>query len=93
MRIEESGQGHLKFRTVSDGSKVAQWLSWRSSDVSWKAVDGRHTSVTWQVGFDRQLDPAWYFVSWERAAVKQAADYLITANAKPGRSATEGAKP
>jgi hypothetical protein len=35
------------------------------------------------VHFERQLDPAWYFASLERAVVKQAAGYLIQANATP----------
>jgi hypothetical protein len=39
--------------------------------------------VTWTIHFNRQLDPAWYFVPWERAAVHEAARYLILANATP----------
>lgn len=83
MRVVETRPGYARFVTVSDGSKLAQWLRWRSSEVSWHAVDTRHTEVTWEVRFDRALDPAWYFTPLERAAVRQAAAYLITANAEP----------
>jgi hypothetical protein len=79
----EPDSGHVRFETVSDSSKLTQWLRWRSSDVSWHAIDSTHTTVTWRIGFDRQLDPYWYFAPWEQLAVHQAAAYLITANATP----------
>jgi hypothetical protein len=83
MRVSESRPGYVRFATVSDGSKLTQWLLWDSSEVEWKAIDGEHTQVTWTVHFERQLDPAWYFVPWERAAVHEAAKFLIEANATP----------
>jgi hypothetical protein len=83
MRIEESRPGYVRFATVSDASKLTQWLLWDSSEVAWKAVDADHTQVTWRIHFERQLDPAWYFVPWERFAVHDAASYLIDANATP----------
>ena len=73
----------VRFETVSDGSKLTQWLRWESSDVSWAPIDSRSTLVTWKVTFSRQLDPAWYFVPWERLTVREAARYLITINAEP----------
>ncbi len=77
--------GRIRFETISDSSKLTQWLRWRSSDVEWHAIDDTHTAVTWRIGFDRELDPYWYFAPWEQFAVHQAADYLITANATPER--------
>ena len=71
------------FKTVSDGSKLTQWVRWESSDVTWMAIDATHTQVTWAIYFERELDPAWYFSPWERAAVRAAAGYLIEANATP----------
>jgi hypothetical protein len=79
----QTGAGHVRFETISDSSKLTQWLRWRSSDVSWRAIDSTHTAVTWRIGFDRQLDPNWYFAPWEQFAVHQAAGYLISANATP----------
>jgi hypothetical protein len=69
--------------TISDTTKLTQWLRWQSSEVEWHAVDAQRTSVTWRVNFERELDPAWYFVPWERVAVREAAGYLIEANASP----------
>jgi hypothetical protein len=46
-------------------------------------MEGGKTRVTWRIRFERQLDPAWYFTAWERAAVREAAEYLIAANATP----------
>lgn len=83
MRVAERRPGYVRFETVSDGSKLTQWIRWDASDVKWTPIDARHTRVTWRVHFERELDPAWYFIPWERAAVRDAAKYLIEANATP----------
>jgi hypothetical protein len=83
MRITESRPGYVCFNAIHDGSKLAHWIAWDSSEVEWTPVDATHTAVTWRIQFDRQLDPAWYFVPLERAAVHEAAAYLIDANATP----------
>ena len=83
MRISESRPGYVRFSAVKDGSKLAHWIAWDSSEVEWMPIDATHTAVTWRIQFDRELDPAWYFVPLERAAVHEAAAYLIDANATP----------
>lgn len=85
MRVKERRPGYARFETVSDQSKLTQWVQWTSSEVEWTALDQGHTTVTWRIDFTRQLDPAWYFTPWERAAVRKAAAYLICANATPVR--------
>ena len=81
MRVAKRGPRYVRFETVSDDSKLTQWIRWSGSDVEWTPVDATHTRVTWRIHFDRQLDPAWYFTPWERSAVRAAAGYLIDANA------------
>lgn len=83
MRVAEVRPGYVRFETVSDGSKLTQWLRWRSSEVTYTPVEGSHTAVTWRITFDRQLDPYWYFTPWEKLAVHEGAGYLIRANAVP----------
>lgn len=83
LRITERKASYVRFETVSDTTKLTQWLRWQSSEVSWRAIDPQHTTVTWRIQFDRQLDPAWYFAPWERTAVHEAARYLIAATATP----------
>lgn len=85
MRVTDCEPHSVRFETVSDRSKLTQWLRWDASEVSWRALDSEHTQVTWRVYFERRLDPAWYFGPWERAAVREAAKYLIEANATPLR--------
>lgn len=87
MRVVASQQGYVRFETVSDTSKLTQWIAWTSSEVQWKQIDGAHSLITWRVHFERQLDPAWYFAPLERAAVHEAAKYLIVANAMPHANA------
>jgi hypothetical protein len=86
MRVAEQRPGYVRFETISDASKLTQWVRWDSSEVSWKTIDATHTEVTWKINFERQVDPAWYFVLWERAAVHEGAKYLIAANATPAES-------
>ena len=83
MRVAERRPGYARFETVSDTSKLTQWLRWDDSEVEWAPVDPGHTRVTWRMDFERQLDPAWYFAPWERTAVRAAASFLIAANATP----------
>jgi hypothetical protein len=85
MRVAERRAGYVRFETVSDASKLTQWVRWDGSEVEWRAIDAGHTRVTWTIHFERQLDPAWYFAPWERAAMRDAAKYLIEANATPAR--------
>lgn len=83
IHVTEHRPGFVHFQTISDNSKLTQWIAWDYSEVEWKQLDSSHTQVTWRVQFERQLDPAWYFAPLERTAVEQAARYLIQANAAP----------
>jgi hypothetical protein len=83
LKVSESHPGYVRFDAVSDSSKVAHWLDWKSSEVNWTALDARHTRVDWTLHFERRLDPAWYFRPWERYAAHLAAEFLIQANAIP----------
>ena len=86
LKVEEFRPGYVRFRAVSDRSKIAHWLDWKSSEVEWIELDSDHTRVTWKLHFQRRLDPAWYFRPWERYATELAADYLIRSNANPAGS-------
>lgn len=83
LRVAEHRKNFVRFEVMQDTSKLTQWIVWSSSEVTWNAVDAQHTRVVWRVYFDRELDPAWYFAPLERVVVKQAARYLIEANANP----------
>src|SRR5437764_3688495 len=45
MQVIDSEPGHVRFVVVSDNSKIAHWLAWRSSEVRWNAIDAGHTRV------------------------------------------------
>lgn len=82
-RIAETRPNYVRMETVSDSTKLTQWVRWQSSEVEWRPIDTEHTAVTWRVHFARELDPAWYFIPWERFTVRLAAQYMIEANATP----------
>jgi hypothetical protein len=75
--------GRVTFIALTDHSKIAHWLEWKSATIEWKAIDGHHTQVSWTLRYRRDLDPSWYFGPWERYAVSLAAEYLIESNATP----------
>jgi hypothetical protein len=83
MHVTAARPGYVRFDRKSDASKLTQWLDWRTSEITWQALSPTQTTVTWTIHFDRKLDPAWYFIPWERSAVHEAAAYLIQANATP----------
>jgi hypothetical protein len=81
--VAQTNGEEVLFQAASDSSKLTQWLLWKSSRVQWQQIDATHTRVTWETTFDRQLDPWWYFVPWERYAVHESTAYLLTATATP----------
>jgi hypothetical protein len=77
----------VRFRAISDQTKIGQWLHWDGADVEWLPVPreggARATQVRWTLRYSRRLDPAWYFSPFERYATSLAADYLVQAAATP----------
>jgi hypothetical protein len=82
MRVAARRDGYVRFEALSDSSKLARWLVWNASEVTWRPIDDSHTEVKWRVFFERQLDPAWYFGPLESLAAYEAAGYLIAVNAR-----------
>ena len=83
-RVAERDSQFVRFAPSSDDSYVTHWLTWRSSEVRWRAVSPRTTRVEWTLRYRRRLDPAWYFAPLERYGVGVAAGYLIESLATPG---------
>ena len=83
MEVTRRTPNAVRFATVSDTTRVAEWLGWKTSDVSWtpSAVGG--TDVTWTVQYERKLAPFWYFDPIQRAAVSATGGYLIDSLATP----------
>lgn len=69
----------VEFRTIADSTPLATWLTWRSADVTWRAVDAGHTEITWSLSYTRRLAPAWYFGPIEAVVTQRAAAYLLDA--------------
>jgi hypothetical protein len=49
------------FRIVEDSSITDRWFDWRDATITWTAVDAGHTEVRLAIGYERGLDPSWYF--------------------------------
>ena len=83
MEVAASGSDWVRFRPVSDATKIAEWLTWQSAEVSWTDLGDGRTRVRWALTYQRSLDPAWYFGPWESLVTTLAADYLIQSAATP----------
>jgi hypothetical protein len=83
LELEESRQGLVRWRAVSDSSHMTHFLNWREAIVQWEPVDADTTRVTWTLRYRRGLDPSWYFGPLERFAVRLAAGSLIDSVATP----------
>lgn len=81
--ITERTENSVRFRAVSDTSKIAPWLEWQEAEVLWIGDTNGHTLVTWTLRYQRRLDPAWYFGPLEHYAAGLTAGYLIDTVATP----------
>ncbi|GGC68852.1 hypothetical protein IEU95_02390 [Hoyosella rhizosphaerae] len=77
--IEDRTDESVTFRTVSDTTPIASWLAWESSEVRWQPIDKDHTEITWEITYNRELAPSWYFGPLQRYFTSKSAEYLISA--------------
>ena len=77
VQITERGDNYIHSQVVSDDSYLKNYLDWKTSRVEWQAIDANHTKVKWSIGYDRKVDPAWYFGPLEAYTVELVADMLI----------------
>lgn len=82
-RVSARSPQHAVFTLISDDSYISHYLRWQTSTVRWQAVDAGHTRVTWEIAYERKLDPAWYFGPLQRFYVGLAAGALIDNLATP----------
>lgn len=82
-QITGKGSNYIESTVVSDDSYVSTYLDWKSSKVSWQAIDKKNTKVTWEISYKRKLDPSWYFGTLEHYTVSLMAQALIKYAATP----------
>ncbi|MEE9328418.1 MAG: hypothetical protein V3U71_14115 [Cocleimonas sp.] len=77
------GDNFIESKILSDDSYVNTYLNWQKGKVSWQALDKAHTKVTWEIHYERKLDPAWYFGTLEYYTTILMANALIKYAATP----------
>jgi hypothetical protein len=83
LEVAARGPGFVRFHRVSDSSGLARFLDWQESEVRWEEVSPGVTRVRWTLGYERRLDPGWYFGPWQRYAAGLAAGGVIETVATP----------
>ena len=84
--VAERGEDYVRFVMTHDNSYLSNYLTWRYSKVQWKALGPGTTQVTWTLGYDRKLDPAWYFHPLQALYVRLTAAIFIDQLADPSGS-------
>ena len=82
-RITDKGDHWIQFTPVSDDSYINHYLEWKRSTVRWEHWGTNQTKVTWELDFQRKLDPSWYFGPLQSYAATLAAEALIDNVATP----------
>ena len=93
LEVTERGPDHATFKAVADTSKIADWVTWQQAKVSWRAANSASgdtssavssaeseiagSEVTWELAWQRRVDPKWYFGPLQQFTAKLAASYLI----------------
>ncbi|KWV34689.1 hypothetical protein [Micromonospora rifamycinica] len=75
--VETADAGRIGFRFVEDSSITARWFRWRHAELSWRAVDERHTEVRIRVDYTRGLDPSWYFGPIQQVLLGAGTGHLL----------------
>jgi len=78
IRATRIARDEIEFDFVEDSTKVGSWITWKKASLKW-AVEGEQVTVIWNVVFQRNLDPYWYFSPVQNYAVKLANHYLLNA--------------
>ena len=37
----------VQFKAISDSSEIANWLTWQTAEIHWRAVNDEQTRLTW----------------------------------------------
>ncbi len=76
LRVVERKPGTVKFRMISDTTKIASWMGWRTARVEWQPAASGKLRVRWSFEYERRLDPAWYFGPLQAYAVELGGSFL-----------------
>ncbi|MEU1752522.1 hypothetical protein ABZ436_07695 [Micromonospora matsumotoense] len=75
--VETVAAQRVGFRFVEDSAITARWLRWRHAELTWRAVDERHTEVRIRVDYTRGLDPSWYFGPIQQVLLGAGVGHLL----------------
>lgn len=78
LRIDAVGPDRVTTSVIENTSYLAKYLTIQGTQVQFTALPDGQTKVDLTVNYERKLDPAWYFSPFQKLAVNQSADYLIT---------------
>jgi hypothetical protein len=75
--ITERAAQRIRFGFVTDSTINARWFTWNDAELSWRAVDAGHTEVRLHLGYERRLDPFWYFGPVQEGLMHEGGAHLL----------------
>jgi hypothetical protein len=81
--VRAAGPDEVDFDVLSDDTITARWLRWRGASVRWHAVGAGRTEVTVVLGYQRRLDPSWYFGPIQDRLMHAGGEHLLDMLALP----------
>lgn len=82
MVVSRRDPQRVVFRITQD-TAMARWLDFQSAEVTWHALPGNKTRVTWTLNYRRTFDPSWYFGPIQQYGMSEAAGYLADNVTRP----------
>ncbi|MFY1689562.1 hypothetical protein [Plantactinospora sp. WMMB782] len=75
--VDSVAPDRIGFRFVEDTSITGRWLTWQRAELRWRAVDAGHSEIRLTVGYQRGLDPSWYFGPLQDALLHEGTGHLL----------------
>lgn len=79
LAVAESTPGRVVFSVQHDMTMLSRWVDLDRAIVTWDALPGGRTRVSWTFEYERLLFPTAYFGPLQRYGMSQAAGYLLDA--------------
>lgn len=75
--VAEHTNNSLRFSPVSDDSYLSTYLTWKDTLVTLEAVSETQTRITWNISYQRDIDPAWYAQPLQQYAMGIVAQQMV----------------
>jgi len=77
VKLKEVNDDHIITEITKNTSFYARYLDIKNTRIDFDVLQNGNTKVTLHIGYERKLDPYWYFGPMQRFAVSKAAEVIV----------------